>query len=417
MLLDKLTISMLHNYISKVCPAVAVTLALLFPTVAASGQTGPAPQDSLRQKTIQEAKYLKSIYKIDEAVDLLSSLVSDNAGFDEEVMAELADCHYQNGDYESAASTYFLLSSIKPQNLLYKVRQTSVLYRLKAYRQAAEAGKTALQLDSIPAVLSLIGDSYNQLEQYDSALVYYNLCLARKPRNESVVSKAAKIHLGRKDYDATIGLSDAFLQLDPGNFTVAPIKGLALYLKGEYEPAVTVFEDQLKLGNDAYGVHYNLGQCYWHTNVLYRAREEFDKAWQTDSSDVNLAFSIAGVNADSFLPFESDVKPWLDKALDILEPDHGMLSQIHQQYGLGYYKKQNSWDQAISHYKQAYEYNPKFISALSTIAYCYEQKKDYRNAVDWYEKYLKVARPGTSGYDFATQSLKYLKAELFMEEK
>ena len=26
--------------------------------------------------------------------------------------------------------------------------------------------------------------------------------------------------------------------------------------------------------------------------------------------------------------------------------------------------------QAIGHYMQAYKYNPKFISALSTIAYC-----------------------------------------------
>ena len=75
------------------------------------------------------------------------------------------------------------------------------------------------------------------------------------------------------------------------------------------------------------------------------------------------------------------------------------------------------WDEAIAHYQKAYGYNPKFISALTNIAYCYEQKKDYKSALEWYEKYLKVAKPGSRGYNFATQSVKYLKGELFMEEK
>ena len=94
----------------------------------------------------------------------------------------------------------------------------------------------------------------------------------------------------------------------------------------------------------------------------------------------------------------------------------GTLSRIHQQYGLGYYRRQNAWDKAIEHYKEAYRYNPKLISALSTIGYCYEQKKDYKQALQWYEKYLQVARPGSNGYDFVTKSITYLKSELFMEE-
>ena len=83
------------------------------------------------------------------------------------------------------------------------------------------------------------------------------------------------------------------------------------------------------------------------------------------------------------------------------------------QAGLAYYKRQDSWDQAIGHYMQAYKYNPKFISALSTIAYCYQQKKDYKQAVEWYEKYLKVAKPGSKGYDFAADYLAYVKSELY----
>ena len=374
-------------------------------------------QDSLdlRKGILAEARYLKSIYKTDEAIVKLSELVKPE-GFDEDVLSELADCHFQSGDYESAAGTYFLLSSRAPDNVLYKIRQMQTYARLKAWPQSIQAGREILQLDSIPAVLSFIGDSFRQMESADSALWYYRRSLAMRPMNESVVAKAVNVLIGKGDYDGAISLTGAFLAEDPDNTLVAPLEGLSYYRKGDYESAISVFQRQEDISNDTYPIHYYLGQSYWHTKVMYRAEEELLTAWQIDSSDVNLAYSIAAVKSDGYRPFEKEVKPWLDKAWEMIQPDPATMSRLHQQYGLGYYRRQDSWDKAIEHYKEAYRYNPKFISALSTIAYCYEIKKDYKHALEWYEKYLKVATPGSQGYEFATKSIEYLKGELFMEE-
>ena len=369
----------------------------------------------LRKGILAEARYLKSIYKTDEAIEKLSELVKPE-GFDEDVLSELADCHFQSGDYESAAGTYFLLSSRAPDNVLYKIRQMQTYARLKAWPQSIQAGREILQLDSIPAVLSFIGDSFRQMESADSALWYYRRSLAMRPMNESVVAKAVNVLIGKGDYDGAISLTGAFLAEDPDNTLVAPLKGLSYYRKGDYESAISVFQRQEDIGNDTYPIHYYLGQSYWHTKVMYRAEEELLTAWQIDSSDVNLAYSIAAVKSDGYRPFEKEVKPWLDKAWEMIQPDPATMSRLHQQYGLEYYRRQDSWDKAIEHYKEAYRYNPKFISALSTIAYCYEIKKDYKHALEWYEKYLKVATPGSQGYEFATKSIEYLKGELFMEE-
>lgn len=374
-------------------------------------------QDSLdlRKGILAEARYLKSIYKTDEAIEKLSELVKPE-GFDEDVLSELADCHFQSGDYESAAGTYFLLSSRAPDNILYKIRQMQTYARIKAWPQSIQAGREILQLDSIPAVLSFIGDSFRQMESADSALWYYRRSLAMRPMNESVVAKAVNVLIGKGDYDGAISLTGAFLAEDPDNTLVAPLEGLSYYRKGDYESAIGVFQRQEDIGNDTYPIHYYLGQSYWHTKVMYRAEEELLTAWQIDSSDVNLAYSIAAVKSDGYRPFEKEVKPWLDKAWEMIQPDPATMSRLHQQYGLGYYRRQDSWDKAIEHYKEAYRYNPKFISALSTIAYCYEIKKDYKHALEWYEKYLKVATPSSQGYEFATKSIEYLKGELFMEE-
>lgn len=372
-------------------------------------------QTSHRDSVLAQAKYLKSIYKTDEAIEMLSALVNPQM-LDEQVFAELADCHFQSGDYETAAGTYFLLSSRIPGNVLYKIRQMQIYSRLKAWPQSIQAGREVLQIDTIPAVLGVIGDSFRQMEQGDSALWYYRRSLAYKPMNEAVLSKAVNVLLSADQYDEAVAITEPFLAEDPDNTTIAPLKGLALYLKGNYKEAVKVFQRQEEIGNDTYPIHYYLGQSLWHENVTYRAEQELLAAWQIDSSDVNLAYSIAAVKAEALRLFEDDVKVWLDKAMDMLQPDPVMMSRIHQQYGVGYFRRQDSWDQAIEHYKEAYRYNPKNISALSTIGYCYEYNKDYKNALEWYEKYMKVARPGSSGYNFVKKSIEQIKGELFMEE-
>ena len=372
-------------------------------------------QVTQRDSILAQARYLKSIYRTDDAIEMLSTLVQPGA-MDEGVLSELADCHFQSGDYESASGTYFLLSSRAPDNILYKIRLMQAYFRLKAFPQSVQAGRDILQLDSIPAVVSYVGDAFRQMEQADSALWYYRKALALKPMNESVVAKAVNILITKADYDGAVAVMEPFLSEDPDNTTIAPLKGLALYRKGDYECAVQAFQRQEDIGNDSYPIHYYLGQSYWHTQVTYRAEKELIAAWQIDSSDVNLAYSIAAVKLEAYRSFDNEIKPWLDKAWEMIQPDPALASRIQQQYGLAYYRRQDSWDKAIEHYKEAYRYNPKFISALSTIAYCYEVKKDYKQALQWYEKYLEVARPGTQGYEFATKSVTFLKGELFMEE-
>ena len=57
---------------------------------------------------------------------------------------------------------------------------------------------------------------------------------------------------------------------------------------------------------------------------------------------MSLAYAIAAVKLEAFRSFEREIKPWLDKALEMLEPDPAMMSRIHQQYGLAYYRRTDS---------------------------------------------------------------------------
>ena len=380
-----------------------------------SGVAAAQPADSLaRRAALAEARYLKSLFKTDAAIERLSGLVTPGV-VDEEVLSELADCHFVNGDYETAAGTYQLLSLHEPDNLLYRIKQMQIAFRMKDYLASASLGRNILARDSIPAVAALAGDAYNLAGLTDSALVCYRQALALKPRNEAVVSKAANLLLTAKDYDGVLSMTGDYLAMDPDNFTVAPIRGLAYYLTAQYDSATVVFKRLEDLGADNYPLHYYLGQSYWHTNVTYEAERELLKAWALDSSDANLAVAIAAVKTEMYRPFEEQVKPMLEKAEAMIRPDSAMVSRIHQQYGASYYRLEQ-FDLAIPHYQEAYRYNPSFIQAISTIAYCYERLKKYKEALDYYERYLKLARPGSRGYEFAKKSIDYIKGELFMNE-
>lgn len=391
----------------------AVTAAALTAFTAAA-----QPADSLallRKEALAEARYLKSIYKTDAAIERLSGFLKPGA-IDEEILSELADCHFVAGDYETAAGTYQLLSLQAPQNLYYRIREMQLAYRMKDYGASARLGREVLAMDSIPAIAALTGDAYNLAGSPDSALVCYRQALALKPMNEAVVSKAANILLEAKEYDAVMAMADDYLALDPDNPTVSSIRGLDFFLMGEYDSSLVVFKRLEDMGQDTYPLHYYLGQSYRYTNVPYMADRELRAAWALDSSDANLAWTIAAVQAEIHYPYDRSVKKWLDKANELVQPDSSFISKLHQQYALGE-AKEGRYTKAIEHYETAYRYNPSFISALSSIGYCYELLKDYKKALTWYEKYLTVGKPGSSGYKYVEKSIEYVKGELFMKEE
>lgn len=392
--------------------AVLIVASAAMTTALAQVQTSDS--QAARREALSEARYLRSIYKTDAAIECLSGLLSPGV-FDEELLAEMAECHFLGGDYDAAYGTYQMLSLRFPDNILYKIKVMQLAYRLKDYGASVAAGKAILQQDSIPAVAAFTGDAYNLAGLTDSALVCYRQALSLKPMNESVVSKAAKLLLDEKDYDGVIAMTGDYLALDPENITVLPIRGLAWYLSARYDSSTVVFEKLEKLGQDSYPVHFYLGQSYWHDNVQYMAERELVRAWALDSSDANLAYTIAAVKTEMYRSFDDDIKLWLDRAEDMVRPDSSFVSRIHQQYATGCYRL-DRFDQAIKHYREAYRYNPSFIQAIYTIGYCYERQKKYKQALEYYEKYLKLVKPGSKSYEMTLKGIEYVKGQLFMEE-
>ena len=222
---------------------------------------------------LQKARCLRRLYRMHESVEVLADVLHLDQ-FNIELMADLAESHTQAGNTMEAFSLYGILSQMQPENLYFKLCRARILFREKQYEESINACKDIIVQDSIPEILSMTADAFKNLGKADSALVYYNYVLSKRPKHVPTISKKADILLSAKQYIPVINMSREYLKEDPDNMTILPIYGLALHLQGNYPLSLEQFEHQRKLGDDSYAVHYYLGLNHYMMNKWPRAIEE-----------------------------------------------------------------------------------------------------------------------------------------------
>jgi len=371
---------------------------------------------------LQKARCLRRLYRMQESVEVLADVLYLDQ-YNIELMADLAESHMQVGNTMEVFTLYSILSRMQPENPYFKTCQARILYREKQYEESIAACKTIIAQDSIPEIMSMIADAYKNLGKADSALVYYNHVLSKRPKHVPTLSKKADILLSEKKYIPVIDMCREYLDEDPDNMTMLPIYGLALHLQGSYPLSIRQFEHQRNLGDDSYAVNYYLGLNHYMMDNWPRAVEELEKAYKIDSSDVTLVYQLA--HARSHMPIMTGLESrrlnpeserLYSKALEMLHPSPVMMHNIYGSMAMARHTIEHYAD-AIKYYELSYKYNPKNISALSSIGYCYERLKNYKKALEYYERYIKLGKPGSAGYKFVEESIEYVKQEKFMEEQ
>lgn len=363
---------------------------------------------------LQKARCLKKMYRADEAAGTLAEVLHLDQ-FNIGLLAELADCHTQAGNIQDAFGLYSILSGMQPGNAYFKICMAKILYHEKEYKECIPLCKGILATDTIPDIITMVADSYRHIGQADSSLVYYDRFLDIRPFHAKTVSKKADVLLADRKYDEVLRMTENFLQYRPDDMTVLPIYGTVLYLKKKYRESIAAFEKQHSLGDDSFGVHYYLGLNHYMTDTALEAETEFEKAYQIDSTDVSLLYYLAETKSRIHNGTNPESERLYEKALELLEPDPTMMHNIYGSRAMSFHKAED-YRTAIKYYELSYRYDPKNISAISSIGYCYERLKEYKKAVEYYERYLKLGKPGSTGYKFVEESLDYVKQELFMTD-
>lgn len=363
---------------------------------------------------LQKARCLKKLYRADEAAAAVGAVLYLDP-YNIELMAELAECHSQSGNTEDAFELYSTLAGMQPDNVYFRICMARILYHEKAYRECIPFCKGIIATDTIPDIIAMTADSYRHIGQADSALVYYDRFLTIKPFHARTVSKKADVLLAGKRYDEVLDMTDQFLRKKPDDMTVLPIHGTVLHMKKRYSESLEIFEKQRNLGDESFGILYYLGLNHLMLGHIMEAHQEFEKAYMIDSTDISLLYNLAETKSYMHNGTTPETERLYEMALELLEPDPIMMHNIYGSRAMSFHKAED-FRTAIEYYELSYRYNPKNISAISAIGYCYERLKDYRKAIEYYDTYLQLGKPGSAGYKFVTESLAHVEQELFMEQ-
>jgi tetratricopeptide (TPR) repeat protein len=100
---------------------------------------------------------------------------------------------------------------------------------------------------------------------------------------------------------------------------------------------------------------------------------------------------------------------------DVGEMFNPYLAEKNLEVGQFYLKKKN-YDAAIERFQESIKYKSNFAKPHLLLGLCYEKKGDLEDAVEYYEKYLKIL-PSADDAEDVRKRIEKLKAQIEKKKK
>ena len=368
----------------------------------------------LKNLLLQKANCQKSLYKFNEAIVTLDEALQIG-GIDAATLANIAECHRLSGNDIASYMFYSNAVGMSPENIFFRIQKAMLHYKMEEFQNCIVEGREILKRDTINQILITVGNSFNRMNQTDSALVYYSNAYRRNPKDYRTLEKMSNIFLSRQMFDTVIVLAGNYLEMDSANVVINPIKGLAQYGLKDYKNSYDTFKKSLDYGCDPLSGYYYLGLCKFMEKDYGTARAWFKKASQLDSTDVNLMYYQGECYAHYQGGFHKEAEEYFSKAEAMIQPDSTMMYKIYSSRG-DMYMRERKLDKVIQNYKVAEKYGQLNSVQLATVGYAYRLKKDYQNAIKYYEEYYRVGKQDSANWKFVEAEMAFIKEELFMQE-
>ena len=369
-------------------------------------------QDSskLRDLLLQKAACQKSLYKFSDAIETLTDALRIS-GEDPVAFASLAECHRLNGNNIAAMIFYSLAVEKAPENTYFRIQKAILHYRMDDYPAAIAESQKVLAKDSIYSIMTLVGDCFNKLQVSDSALWYYDWAYSRNLADYRTLEKLSGIYLGRKDFDKVARMTSAYLKVDSANVTLAPILGVALHGQARYDESSKVFKWALRQGADKLSGYYYLGLNDMMKEDWLTAYGWFRRASRLDSTDVNLVYYMGYCCTKAM--YEYDADSLLNRAEQMLQPDSAMMFKINLTRA-EMYTQDGQYSKGVKYYVKAESYGELMPAHIAKVGYAYRLAKNYRKALEYYNRYLTVGKEGSTTWKFVQAEMEFIREEEFM---
>ena len=343
------------------------------------------------------------------------------------IIIALADSYFQAGDSDKSLEYWTKALQLSPENIYLKTKKAIAHYRISDWKGTIESCRKVFETDSVPLLMRMTGDANLQLDRVDSALFYYNKTIEKNPSDYIATNKLANFYYSAQLYPVAIETTGDYLEnINPYQKSVSQLHGMALYSNGDYKDAIKQLEINTQLGDSTYTTSYFLGMSYYASKYYSDAIPWLEKAYLIKADDVNLLYYYG-----TALSRTHDRKRGIEilqEGVDIIEKQMGMMYDFDISFANAY-QSSGSQLKAIQYFKSAIKRQPDKTIILFNIARNYDMSMNYKEALNYYERFLKtkpkdldISKAAGSAeikeyyYYLTSNRIQKLKEELFFQE-
>ncbi len=311
--------------------------------------------------------------------------------------------------------------------VLYKLAQTN--FRRGQFNQCLALTDTLLADTLTYQPLKLRYNCLQKMGADDSLRIECaRQILAVNPMDAAVVTDIATFFNGNQQADSAMAYCNLYRRIDSTNQLVNKQLGRALFIKKDYYPALDLFLDAYRNGDQTPALLFYIGRTYECCSIPERAHEFMQMAAEgSNFASLPIVKALARVSASNY-KFRDEVLDYTQTAFELCQADSASMAEVYryraQFYSVYSFDYRNDsvklaicMKNRIKMLKKSLEYEPS-IEVQHDIATTYNALHDLEQEKLWLQKITEWPRnKNTSEYiRYANWRLKRIEEEQFFKD-
>lgn len=377
---------------------------------------------------IQKAKAQKGLSLPSEALSTLKQVLEEQPE-NQQVLIEAAECCRQMGKSEDALAYYQQVIALNPSNKYARMQYTRLLCNLGKYKEAYDESTSIATTDSSAAVLRLVAESLEGMNQVLECMQCYVSITNKYPSDYLSHAKLASLFIALEEYQSAKIITEEYRKRDTTNLDVNRQNALAHCLLKDYPTSINRYEYLTSRGDSTFTTCYYLGASYYAVEKYYEAHDWLQKASTLGNPSANLFYYLG--RSCSKTSWKEEGIEYLQQAIDLTIPKDSVMERLY--HGLAdCYELAHKMPKKIETLKEQYKYAPTKHILLFRMALAADKLKDNKATEYYLEAFLKTkpqhntsispsdmdedTNPNVNYYANAAAKLKLLRQERFFKE-
>lgn len=304
------------------------------------------------------------------------------------IYTKLAGVYSEMGEYEKALAAYAKVAELKPADGYIYLSIGSIYENQGKYIEALNAYNKVMEMcpEYLYNYLNIANVQY-QLRDYKSAIENYNKFLSTYSQHWEARENLAASYISNRNYENAANEYENLYSRNPAGFKDFANYGLALFEVKDYQKASEFLEKAVDADPENTSAHINLALSYQELDRNDLALAQYDVVFRQQPSLHSIRFDYGNLLADMGQD-EAAIENY-----KIYIENYPNDPRAYQNIGV-VYKRLNKFDDTIANYEKALalQTDKKDIELVEDLAECYHLKKDYPNALKYYDEVLLVKK-------------------------